>query len=153
MSIDALFDLARLQQLADAWAWLGWGDVVEEPETLMSRQAAAHWSRWPLAFAMTQLVEVPLYLLAQRGRPWGSRLWVAFMASAITHPIVWALGLVLRPFLLYAIVAEALAVAIETLWLRRHDVPRAFWWALTANAASVAVFIGGRTLLRALGLG
>jgi len=36
---------------------------------------------------------------------------------------------------------------IEALWLRRHGVPQAAWWSLTANAASVAAFIAARPLL------
>jgi hypothetical protein len=101
----------------------------------------------------TQAVEVPIYVRALHGRPWRLRLWVAFMASAITHPIAWALGPVLDPFVLHLLVAEAFAVGVEALWLRRHGVPQAVWWSLTANAASVAIFIAGRSLLRALGWG
>lgn len=106
--------------------------------------------RWVVAFAFTQLVEVPVYVLALRDRPWRQRLWVAFMASTITHPIVWAMRWVLRPFSLYVVVAETFAVVVEALWLRRHGVRVAHWWSLTANAASVALFIGAHSLLRAL---
>ena len=39
-------------------------------------------TRWASAFLLTQLVEVPIYAYALRGR------WTAaFMASAITHSI------------------------------------------------------------------
>lgn len=103
-----------------------------------------------MAFVATQVVEMPIYVLAQRGSPWSRRLGVAFMASTITHPIAWAMGLVLQPFLLHVLVAEAFAVTVEALWLRRWGVERAFWWALTANASSVAIFIVGRSLLQAL---
>lgn len=135
------------RQLALALHAVGLFDVVDDPEPLLPR---LHGMRWIVAFAATQAVEVPIYLLALRDRPWRQRLWVAFMASAITHPVAWAMGLVLRPFLVHVIVAETFAVAIEALWLRHHGVPRALWCALTANAASVAVFIAGRSLLRAL---
>lgn len=108
-------------------------------------------ARWLLAFAATQLVEVPIYVLAQRRaaapRSTTAQLWIAFAASAITHPIAWGLGAVLRPFWLHALVAETFAVVIEALWLRRHGVPQAAWWSLTANAASVAAFIAARPLL------
>ena len=103
--------------------------------------------RWSIAFAATQVVEVPIYVYATRGRPWRSRIWIAFMASTITHPIAWALGFVLHPFAVHVLVAEAIAVGVEAWWLHRHGIERAFWWSLTANAASVAAFIGVRSLL------
>lgn len=111
------------------------------------------FSRWLLAFAVTQAIEIPIYLWATPGRPWARRLWIAAMASVMTHPIVWAMGWVIRPYLLYVLVAETFAVVVETLWLRYHGVPQPFWWALTANATSVAVFIGGQSLVRALASG
>jgi hypothetical protein len=138
-------ELAR--QLAQALHATGRLDVVSDPEPFLPPLA---WSRWLVAFAVTQAVEVPIYLLALREHPWRQRLWVAFMASVITHPIAWAMGFVLHPFVLHVIVAETFAVVVEALWLRHHGVPRALWWALTANAASVAVFIAGRSLLQAL---
>jgi hypothetical protein len=95
--------------------------------------------RWFLAYALTQVIEIPIYLLATRDRPWARRLWIAAMASTITHPIVWSLAWAIRPYLLYALVAEAFAVIVEALWLRHHGVRQAFWWSLTANATSVAV--------------
>jgi hypothetical protein len=110
----------------------------------------AMFSRWLLAFAVTQAIEIPIYLWATPGRPWARRLWIAAMASAMTHPIVWAMGWVIRPYLLYVLVAEMFAVVVEALWLRYHGVPQPLWWALTANATSVAVFIGGQSLVRAL---
>lgn len=126
-------------------------DIVDSP-------ADPAIARWLVAFAATQLVEIPIYLFAQRRHPLAQRratapprlaaqLWIAFAASAITHPIAWGLGAVLRPFWVYALVAETFAVVIEALWLRRHGVPQAAWWSLTANAASVAAFIAARPLL------
>jgi hypothetical protein len=118
-----------------------------------------------LAFAVTQLVEVPIYLRALRGdargagaRSLGVRMVIAFGASAITHPIVWfvmpsavmalygaalregapALGEVGRT-LLYGTVAEGFAVLAEALYLRGLGVRRALAWSLGANAASVIV--------------
>lgn len=107
---------------------------------------------WLVAFVATQVVEVPIYLLAQRRGPsernLSARLWIAFAPSAITHPIAWGLGLILHPFWVHALVAETFAVVVEALWLRRRGVPQATWWSLTANAASVAIFIFARSLLR-----
>jgi hypothetical protein len=139
--------LELAQQLAQALHDGRGLDVVSDPEPLLP---PLEWSRWLVAFAATQAVEVPIYVLALREHAWRQRLWVAFMASVITHPIAWAMGFVLHPFVLHAIVAETFAVVVEALWLRRHGVPKAVWWALTANAASVAVFIAGRSLVQAL---
>jgi hypothetical protein len=152
MSAEQLLDLGLVQQLVDL-STSGLGDVVDErePSLPIGGGVGMPWSRWLLAFAVTQAVEIPIYLLSLRERPWKQRLWVAFMASAITHPIAWAMGIVLHPFVLHVIVAETFAVVVESLWLRHHGVPRALWWALTANAASVAVFIAGSSLVRALG--
>ncbi len=100
---------------------------------------------WLGAFAVTQAVEVPLYGRALRGR-WG----VAFAASLWTHPVVWfgfplwfrTLGHVRQ-----VVLAEAFAVAIEAVWLWRFGVRRSIWWALAANAASVAVGLTSRALI------
>ncbi len=92
--------------------------------------------RWGVAFAVTQLVEVPIYLRAQR------RFGVAFGASAITHPMVWFVVPALwrgGSYLGMIIVAEAFAVLTEALWLRRFGVCHALAWSLFANAASVAI--------------
>ena len=114
-----------------------------------------------LAFAVTQLVEVPIYLRALQGRrpsPWITRASIAFGASAITHPIVWfvmpwattalyrialragapALGELGRT-LLYGALAEGFAVLVEGLYLRGFGVKRAMIWSISANAASVVV--------------
>lgn len=136
-----------LEQICQHALGLGLADVIDGPAPLLP---GLRWSQWLVAFAATQAVEVPIYLLALRGRPWPQRLWIAFMASTITHPIAWGLGLVLHPFLVHVLVAETLAVVGEALWLRHHAVPKALWWSLTANATSVAVFIAGRSLLYAL---
>jgi hypothetical protein len=107
--------------------------------------------RWLLAFLMTQVIEIPIYLLATRGQSWRRRLWIAAMASTITHPIVWSLASVIRPYLLYVLVAEAFAVLVEALWLRHHGVRQAFWWSLTANATSVAVHFNWLSLRALMG--
>jgi hypothetical protein len=111
------------------------------------------WS-WFLAFSTTQVVEIPIYLGATAGRPWRRRLWIAAMASTITHPIVWTTGLVIRPYLpylLYVLIAETFAVVVEALWLRHHGVQQAFWWSLTANATSVAVVFNWLSLRAIMG--
>jgi hypothetical protein len=100
---------------------------------------------WLLAFALTQVIEVPIHARALRGC--GARRWLlAFAASAITHPFVY-LGF---PLVMsagsstYALFAESFAVVVEAWWLRRCAPERlstidALLWSLVANASSVAV--------------
>jgi hypothetical protein len=110
---------------------------------------------WLVAFAFTQIVEVPIYLRATRGRAVAS-----FGASAITHPIVWFVMpdlwrsmylaairfdsrlVIASPFLRYAcmvLLAESFAIGVEALYLRALNVRRALVWSLAANAASVTL--------------
>jgi hypothetical protein len=121
---------------------------------------------YAIALAITQLVEVPIYVLAlksRRGprttpRSWAMRVAIGFGASALTHPIVWFvmpavwtwlyvtavgsgaphLGVAGRT-LGYGALAEGFAVLAEGLYLRAFGVRRAGWWAAGANAASVVV--------------
>ena len=132
-------------------------------------------SAWFSAFMFTQALEVPIYLVALRGRVdargvplareslrW--RLGFAFLASMATHPYVWFVF----PYLftsrawqsvvgawpvlgewrwgLFLAVAESFAVLAEGLLLRALRVPRALLWALLANATSAGLGL----LLRAL---
>lgn len=48
-------------------------------------------SHWPGAFALTQLVEVPVYVatLAAPAGPLRDRALAGFATSAITHPLLW----------------------------------------------------------------
>ena len=118
-----------------------------------------------LAFAITQLVEVPIYAAALRGatlpflrKTLISRVIFAFGASLLTHPFVWyvmpaaalavhrawvslggaPLGELGRT-LLYGALAEGFAVIVEAFYLRWLRVRRALLVALFANAASVIV--------------
>lgn len=102
---------------------------------------------WPGAFALTQMVEVPIYARALDGR-WRRRLAVAFAASAVTHPIVWFVFPWLWPGTIWHRIAaaEAFAVAVEAAWLSAFGVGRSIWWALLANAASVAVGLASQAL-------
>jgi hypothetical protein len=105
---------------------------------------AALISCWLAAFALTQLIEIPIHARALRGDP---RRWLyAFAASAITHPFVYfGFTLFITPGTIrYALVAESFAVGVEAWWLRRCSNGRltitdALLWSLVANAASVAV--------------
>lgn len=89
---------------------------------------------WLIAFAVTQAVEVPLYLRATE------RKWVAaFGASLITHPIVWFLFPRYWPrghWETMVACSVLFAVAVEAAWLASFGVKRPIEWALLANAAS-----------------
>lgn len=99
---------------------------------------------WITAFVLTQVIELPIYAWGTRDAglsvPW--RLWIAFGASAVTHPVVW---FVLRPQLSPALgfegfflVAETFAVVAEALYLRAFGIARPWSLALAANATSAS---------------
>lgn len=103
---------------------------------------------WLLAFAFTQVVEVPIYLRALDGR-----FGVAFGASAITHPVVWfvfpwAFARLLPSVGYWPMVAaaEAFAVAVEAGWLAAFGLRRAPLWSLGANGASLGLGLLSRAL-------
>jgi hypothetical protein len=94
--------------------------------------------RWLSAFVFTQIVEVPIYR-----RTLHPSFWVAFGASAITHPLVWLFlwsHAWRAPFIVQAIAVELFAWWVEAayfaLFFRR---PRALLWTFVANAASLAL--------------
>lgn len=104
---------------------------------------------WAAAFAVTQAVEMPVYVFgalrsnASRLQRWG----LAFGASALTHPIVW---FVLPPlfgnWLVYVIVAETFAVLAEGMFLFLVGGRRPWLFAVAANAASVVTGEAARAL-------
>ena len=96
---------------------------------------------WLAAFLFTQAVELPVYLLATRGRPLPQRLALGLGASALTHPVVWWVipRLPWETYRAYFLAAEGFAVAVEALLLAAFRVRRPLLWALVANAASVAL--------------
>jgi RsiW-degrading membrane proteinase PrsW (M82 family) len=116
-------------------------------------------SGWALAFLLTQAVEIPIYLRAQRGERLSRALAIAFGASAITHPVVWFVfpGIADAIFLamaqrgwsashseVFRMVAfgglcEGFAVAVEALYLRALRVQRPLFWSLIANLASASI--------------
>jgi hypothetical protein len=97
---------------------------------------------WLLAFAFTQAVEIPIYRRA------GAPLWVAFAASALTHPVVWfVFPLLDLPWLWMVLCAELFAWLAEAAWLRWHGVRRPLWWSLLANGASLSLGLLARRWL------
>lgn len=96
---------------------------------------------WWAAFALTQAIEVPIYVLGTRNAalplPW--RIAVGFGASALTHPVVWFVLRALEAplgFAAYFAVAETFAVLAEALYLRAFALPRPLWLAAIANGTS-----------------
>jgi hypothetical protein len=99
-------------------------------------------SAWLAAFVFTQIVEIPIYRRALDGR-----FWVAFGASAITHPVVWFLfPLLPLPYLAYTAAAEVFAVVVEALYLRAFGLKNALAWSLLANGASLSLGLLSRYL-------
>jgi len=97
----------------------------------------AYFHAWLVAFAFTQLVEVPLYSVGLRvGIP------AAFGASALTHPLLWFVIFPLLPLggIARIVVAEVLVVAIEAAYFRYgFKRRRALPWSLVANGASLGL--------------
>ena len=94
---------------------------------------------WLAAFVVTQLVEVPIYMRAQRGRFW-RRFGIAFGASALTHPVVWfVFPRLVDDYLVMVFAAEIFAVIVEAIWLSLFGIRRAFLWSLATNAASLGI--------------
>ena len=84
---------------------------------------------WLGAFVLTQLVEAPLYAWSLRRwsrSPRWERVAVAFLPSALTHPLLWLGFPALREHLSYVAavgVAEGLVVLIEAALIARFLDP------------------------------
>ena len=105
------------------------------------REVAEVLRGWLLAFAFTQAVEIPIYRRA------GAPLWVAFAASALTHPVVWfVFPLAGLEWGWMVVWAELFAWLAEALWLRWHGVRRPLLWSLLANGASLSLGLLSRGL-------
>jgi hypothetical protein len=95
---------------------------------------------WSGAYLLTQLIEVPIYLLAARSLSPLKRATYAFGASTLTHPIIWfCLQWGTLPYAVLLIIAETFAISTEGLWGRSWHVPRPWLTSLLANAASFAI--------------
>ena len=94
----------------------------------------AYFYAWLIAFAFTQMVEVPIYSV-------GLRVGVlpAFGASAITHPILW---FVIFPYLPLSyfwllVLGESFALLVEAAYFAfAFRLRRALLWSALANGAS-----------------
>jgi hypothetical protein len=100
---------------------------------------------WLIAFAFTQLVEVPIYSVGLR-----CNVLVAFGASAITHPIVWFV--ICGPYWdagywTKVVVAELFAWSVEACYFAFLFKKRRAWlWSLVANGASLGAGLASRAL-------
>lgn len=106
---------------------------------------------WLTAFSLTQALEIPFYSwhLRRQVPLLHHRLSYAFLASALTHPVVWFVFPKIHWFSSYwgmVLAAEAFAVIVEGTYLRYLRVKRPFLIALLVNAWSISVGL----LLRSL---
>jgi hypothetical protein len=107
---------------------------------------------WLIAFVLTQVVEIPIYVRGLRGsrlRAIWSRALVGFGASAITHPFVWFVFPMLledHDYVVMVLCAEGFAVAIEAIWLAQFGARGPLLLSAIANGASVAVGFVSRWL-------
>ncbi len=122
-------------------------------------------ARWSIAFALTQLVETPLYVYAQSVRtkttaellpspdavrPLRERIALAFIASAMTHPLLWFVFWPLASsafsYSTTVFLGEALVMFIEGSLFVVFGLPRPYVWAILVNTASVIVGLVVREL-------
>ena len=94
---------------------------------------------WLVAFAFTELVEIPIYKAGL-----SVSLLAAFGASAITHPIVWFVFFNPRwaagHYTATLVAAELFAWLVEAAYFRFvFGRRRALLWSLVANASSLGL--------------
>jgi hypothetical protein len=99
---------------------------------------------WARAYALTQLVEAPLYLYAAHRLPAAKRWFYAFGASTLTHPVLWFLFPwphepdSMAHYATVLIIGELYVFLTEALWGAVLHVPRPWLWSFIANVASIA---------------
>lgn len=98
-------------------------------------------TRWFVAFWLTQAIEAPIYTRALGDGPLRRRVAIAFMASVLTHPLVWIGMLYVLPgsYAVRLAITEIFAWWVEAWWLARFGVRGALWWSLFANATSAGI--------------
>ena len=120
----------------------------------MTSDALLH--TWALAFAATQLIEVPIWVVtarAGRAEPGVVRLAAAAaVCTAVTHPLLWfAWPRIVGVYSAYLVSGEVLVVAVETVLFRllARSVPwsRCLAAGLLANGASLAAGLFVRALV------
>ncbi len=123
----------------------------------------SYYQLWALAFVLTQLVETPLYTwaltrlgtrprwLGGRGPlPWPARVGLGFLASLLTHPVVWFVWpLLISPsehYPQFVFAAECFAVLSEAALLWCCGLRWALPVSLAVNMASVSAGLLSRAL-------
>ena len=96
---------------------------------------------WPIAFLLTQVIEIAIALAIWKDAPRRKVIFLVFLASAITHPIVWfVLPDLAREhqwnYITYVAVAEGYAYGVEILWYMAMKVPRPVVISCAANTGS-----------------
>jgi hypothetical protein len=95
---------------------------------------------WLTAYLLTQVVEVPVYLVAGKKLPQLRRWLLAVGASSLTHPVVWfAFPWGTASWWFCFVGAEFFAVVVEGFLGNLAGLERPWIWALAANGASVLV--------------
>ena len=98
------------------------------------------WQDWLLAFGLTQLIEVPIWLVAAWRLSIPRRLLIAFGASTITHPILWfAFPWESWPYVPTLLLGEGFVIVVEALFAKSLGLRDAWLWSIFANATSVAI--------------
>ncbi|MCA9562623.1 MAG: hypothetical protein KC561_03995 [Myxococcales bacterium] len=96
---------------------------------------------WAISFAITQAIEVPIYALAFRraGRTPLVSISLAFLASTLTHPVLWLVWeRVDLPYWYRLASLELVVWGVETVYCRLLSLQRPVLWAFAANTASIA---------------
>ena len=96
---------------------------------------------WPAAFFLTQLAEISVALLLWRDAPKRKIILLVFLASAITHPIIWFIFPQFArenhwDYSTFLLIAEGYAYGVEILWYMAMRAPRPVLLSCTANTAS-----------------
>lgn len=111
-------------------------------------------AEWARAYALTQLIEVPVYLYAARRLPPAKRWIFALGASTLTHPALWYLfpwpddPEAAGGYLTVTVIGELWVFLTESLWGMVLRVPRPWLWSFIANAASFAAGLTVNALLK-----
>lgn len=102
---------------------------------------------WPEAFFLTQVIEMPIYVYCLKRwghhRAWFNVVFIAFAASAITHPLVWFVFpkiLSLKgnyPLFFWAV--ELFAWSVEGCYFKFFKVKYPWMVSLIGNGASAGV--------------
>lgn len=109
---------------------------------------------WPIAFLLTQLIEITVGTLIWKDYPKKKACLYIFLASCLTHPIVWFVMPVFADrfgwsYPLFLFFAELYAYGVEYLWYRYLKAKRPLLLSCIVNTAS---FLTGLLIYFYMGL-